>query len=86
MIGLRPAAAETVKKSGHPGENSIQGITPALGKILQLIADRTAGTLEGGTVRFSASAFNTMGETAALCRALGRGGPPKTAGEKFTIS
>ena len=49
-------------------------------------AHRTAGTLEGGTVRFSASAFNTMGETAALCRALGRGGPPKTAGEKFTIS
>ena len=49
-------------------------------------AHRTAGTLEGGTVRFSASAFNTMEETAALCRRLGQGGPPKTAEEKFTIS
>lgn len=49
-------------------------------------AHRSAGTLEGGTVRFSVSAFNTLGETAALCRTLGQGTAPKSGVEKFTIS
>lgn len=49
-------------------------------------AHRTAGTIQGGTIRFSASAFNSQRETAALCHALGRGGTTKTRGEKFTIS
>lgn len=49
-------------------------------------AHQTAGTFVDGTIRFSASAFNSQRETAALCRALAGGGTPKTGKEKFTIS